>query len=429
MSANVPTTGLGPVPENLPQSSWPSWLTQIARARNFDAKTIANSGIANFKGFVTTPPLTLYVRSNGSDGNNGLSSSTPFLTINHAITAGQLYFANGGTVVIDIGSGTWGEDIAISGPLWGAANNTANTGRFILSGAGSTNTTLASTSSAAAAIIASDHAFVQLTKLKITSTNGSACFPQRCATIYIDSDVNIGACGLGQLHAESSGIVNIGAGYTISGGAPAALQAVLGGRIIFNESSIDVFLSGTPAFSIGFADFESGSLLYANSSFVSFSGSGATGPRFYIQGPSIIETIGGLATFFPGSSPGILKDGAATYSPATGPTIGTVTGLGTGGSAALVSGSTDQIGYVQLTTGSSGVGTSGNVPLTFGSQLGKNTANCVACVNNGTGSWQPAAAVQIASATPTGVTLVWNNDSLALATGSTFYIAYQCKGF
>lgn len=371
--------------------------------------------------------VNFYVATTGSDSNNGLSSGAPFLTLQHAINVALSYDAGGWDVIINIANGTYQGFLCLS-PLVGA--NSA--GIQIKGTNGSANVTIADTTTNPAAILTANDCVLTLSGLTITSTNGSDLFPSYAAHIKVGSDVVFGASHFGQIHAETGGSVEFSESTTFTGNAPAAVQAVLGGQIIFDDgSAITVTITGTPAYSIGWADIEgSGSRLYVPSGSLTFSGS-ATGPRFYVTDSASITTNGGTAIYFPGSTAGIEYHGGV-YSPPLAPTITSagVTGLGTGGSpgAIFTTGASNQGGIIQLTTGSSGTGVSGSVPLVFSVHQGINSVICTAFLIPGGSSWAATATTQISSSSTGGVTLNWFTNGGALATGSTYYIGYSCPG-
>lgn len=355
----------------------------------------------------------------------------------HALDRAQKFWVgSSGISVVHIAAGTATSGLVCAGAVPGAANGTTVPGNIWIVGAGPTNTIIADASAAPAAIIASDSCRLTLQDLKVTSANGSGLFPQYGAVIGTYTGFQIGATHSGQFHVEQDGTIAISAGYTISGGAPAHLECVLGGRITYSEATMTVTLTGTPAFSTAFADFaDSGCGAYINSNFVSFSGA-ATGSRFKVARAASIRTEGGSGTYLPGNALGTLIDGG-NYMPATGATLGVPTGLGTGGSPGVVttSGSSDQSFSVQLTTGSTG-GTpavAGTVPLTFGSKLGLNGVACTTSVTDGGGAWGNGANVPLFGQTTAGATLLWNNlqnGALTnLATSQTYFINAHCRGY
>jgi hypothetical protein len=157
---------------------------------------------------------------------------------------------------------------------------------------------------------------------------------------------------------------------------------------------------------------------------VTFHGA-ATGARYLIKGNSVLETEGGGPSFLPGDTPGTLLTGGQ-YQPALSPTLGGATGLGSGGSLKLVSGSVDTDGTIQLTTGTEPSAT-GAFTINFASLMGLHNAVCTFAVSDGTGRWQAAATVHNSGASKTLDRGIWSNTGVALAGRATYYVNYICR--
>lgn len=366
--------------------------------------------------------VNLYISTTGNDSNNGLTAGTPFLTLQKAAAVACQWTLNGHNVVIN-GTGTYTAGAVFTGMPTGVANATNNAaGQVFIKGTSSgAPIVINDGSSTPAAIIALSGAQISLQNVTITSTNGSAVFPSYGAIINVLTGCTFGACALGQFHAETAGAVRVVSSYTVSGSAPAHLQAVLGGFIIFDEFAVTITVSGTPAFSIGFVDCEEGSLVYCNSNFVTISGS-ATGPRYFISGNGVVETEAGNATFFPGDAPGVLETGGR-FLPAIVPTsISSVSGLGSGGSTAL-NGNVDA-GAVILTAGS-GASASGALTLNIPGSSGANGFAVLVSLGSGTGAWTAGAGVIVTSNSTTAISLTWTNGaSTSLTNTDTYTIFY-----
>lgn len=115
-----------------------------------------------------------------------------------------------------------------------------------------------------------------------------------------------------------------------------------------------------------------------------------------------------------------------TSTAALAPTI-SVTGFGTGPSAPLSTGSSDLVGRVNVTAGTT-PGTSGTITVTFSSALGANGSVCVATLANGDGTWNPRATVITGSMTTTAAVFNWDNNSVNLTNAATYALHYVCMG-
>lgn len=370
-----------------------------------------------------TDVVALYVSPTGSDANNGLTPATPFLTLQKAAAAVSQLSLGGLNFLINLANGTYTAGAVFSGPSNGAANATnGGGGQIIISGASPGGAIIADTSSSVAAIIALFGVQVSLQNVTISSTNGSAVFPSYSAIINIGPGVVIGACHFGQFHAETFGAVRIINSYTISGGAPAHLQAVLGGFIIYLEAGTTVTTTGTPAFSNGFAESDQNSVIYCNASFITFAGTGATGLRYIIRGNAIVETESGSATFLPGNAAGETQTGGQ-YLPPAPVSVSGFTGLGGAGTAITTTGSGIRGGAVQLTA-ASGAGNSGTVTIALTGDSGPDSLIIVPVPSSGTGSWASGAQVNVTALSASSVTLSWSNGGVSLNVSSTYFIAW-----
>jgi hypothetical protein len=373
----------------------------------------------NLNLFVAPPPT-------GSDVNSDCAHSTsPCQTIQRAVNVAATKDFGGHSIMIHLADGTYDRGAILSGGLAGRATGALGGAGFLISGniQSPGSVVVADTSTNPAAFIGTENAHFGLQGITITSAKGSAIFPETHAGIVV-SKVIFGTTHFGHMHAETGGSVTIVGDYGITGGAPAHIEAVLGGRIIYLESPHTVTLTGTPHFSTAFVSLDQGSVAYVNHNFVAFRGS-ATGARYLIKGNSVLETEGGEPSFLPGDSPGTLLTGGQ-YQPALSPTLSGTTGLGSGGSLKLVSGSIDADGTVQLTTGASASAT-GAFSINFAGLMGPHNAVCAFSVSDGTGHWQATATVHNSGSSKTLDRVAWSNAGVALGGRATYYVNYICQ--
>jgi hypothetical protein len=152
---------------------------------------------------------------------------------------------------------------------------------------------------------------LNLVGFKITSANLGAVAIFTAGVVNIGENMNLGAVNSGSPHLQASGAGSgiqcngvFGAGgYTVSGGGFAHFQAATGGVIACGNP---VTVTGTPAFSEFASVAFNGTLLYTST----ITGA-ATGLRYHAQGNGVIFTGAGAcgATYFPGSTPGVLTTG------------------------------------------------------------------------------------------------------------------------
>jgi hypothetical protein len=251
---------------------------------------------------------TFYVNaSSGSDTNNGQSSGAAWQTLQHAanyisqnvdtagfnvtisctgaFTAGAIItgaWSGGGTVTFSFASGS--------------TVTVANASCFNISGPG-VNVVITTASGTSVVLIAS----------------GSTALPNGCGVLVSGfaqvtvSNVNFGACAYGQMVANSSGRLGVGANITISGGSINALQAASQAAIQFFAGATSLVITGTPAFSGAFAQVFDAGLLVISSSVTTITGS-ATGKRYTAEDTSLIDTDASGASYLPGSSAGTVAN-------------------------------------------------------------------------------------------------------------------------
>jgi hypothetical protein len=270
-----------------------AWHEAMVVDRNSGAVSFPNGPLRE----VLTADRTYYVRSDGSDGNDGLTNSSggAFATLQAARDAILALDLNGHTATIKIGDTVtltagleWtvpplGGDVVVEGDV-----------------ATPSNTIISTTSENAVAIKCAMRLAVQSVELR-TTTGGNCLFAEGAgARIEIGAGVRFGACAGYHCRAISNGYVkNDTNDYTISGGASQHYASALGGVIELQGSTIT--LAGTPAFSNAFAVATVAAVVSAYS--VSFSGS-ATGARYDATMNGAIQSYGGGANFFPGDSAG-----------------------------------------------------------------------------------------------------------------------------
>jgi hypothetical protein len=245
-----------------------------------------------------TADRTYYVSPTGSDSNNGLTSGTPFATIQKAINTVASIDLTTYDVTIQLADGTYTGAAVINGTWVGSGTVT------IKGNAGAPANVLLSTGTATA-IQAYNGAAVTVQDLKITTIGGSAngLLASNGASIQF-TNLNFGAIGLAQVRAEDGAVITVIGNYQITGGATYHYNATAG---IIRCQSRAITISNTPAFSNTYAFAQMNGTLIANT--CTFSGTGATGTRYNVTGNSVIFTNSGGATYFPGSVAGTTSAG------------------------------------------------------------------------------------------------------------------------
>lgn len=244
-----------------------------------------------------TANRTYYVRTDGSDSNDGLANNSggAFLTLQQAWSAVLSIDLAGWAVTIKVADGTYtaGVDMAAApvGGLVTIEGNTTTPANCIISTTGATGFTGQFGGTA----------FVKGFKVQ-TTTSGNGILASSFTRVLF-SEMEFGACATNHLSALNYGFIEARSNYAISGGAIRHLNASSFGNLVVNNRTTT--LSGTPAFT-AFAYCDRLSFLLATG--MTFSGTGATGQRYNVATGGII-LCGGVATYFPGSTAGAAATG------------------------------------------------------------------------------------------------------------------------
>ena len=242
---------------------------------------------------------TYYVRTDGSDSNNGLANTSggAFLTIQKAadVITETLDLASY-TATVQVADGTY-----TSGVTLRKCHGRGGYGVAVLQGNSGTPANVVISATSANAILSTANANEWLVKdLKVqTTTSGHGIYASVNAYISFENIV-FGACATSQVYAAYGGTAAASGNYSITGGAPYHWIVALGGRIVVSGKTIT--LTGTPAYSTGFAAASHCGVVSCSSN--TFNGS-ATGKRYTnIVSNGIVDTGGGGASYLPGGTAG-----------------------------------------------------------------------------------------------------------------------------
>lgn len=248
-----------------------------------------------------TAARTYYVRTDGSDSNDGLANTSggAFLTLQKAMDVIAITLDLAGYVpTIKLADGTYTSGLTVK-PLVGGNEVTID------GNSGTPANVLISTTSGPCITSSTAGVKLNVKNLKLQTTTSGVCLAvgnMGIATVY---NINFGSCATHHINIIDGGRVIVLGNYAISGGATYA-------HIYMTNSSFEcisktITLTGTPGFpSSGFmiATLQSNAVHYG----CTFSGS-ATGVRYSATTNSIVFTSGGGATYFPGNSAGSTSTG------------------------------------------------------------------------------------------------------------------------
>ena len=247
---------------------------------------------------VLSAARTYYVRTDGSDSNNGLANTSggAFLTIQKAIDIIYGLDINTYAVTIQIADGTYTGAIVVNSPFLGS-------GVVTIQGNSGTPANVVLSTGASTTMTAQNCSAVTIKDLKITNTGGNGVRATTNATVNFQN-INFGSVNFSHLLGDDTGAIVCTGNYAISGGGTCHMRAASG---FVRASSKTVTLSGTPAFSVAFAQAVTAGIVTAGSN--TYSGTGATGVRYDASLNSVINTNGGGANYFPGNSAGTAATG------------------------------------------------------------------------------------------------------------------------
>jgi hypothetical protein len=256
---------------------------------------------------VLSANLTVYVATTGSDTTNtGLSSGSPFATIQKAYNyVQQNYDLNGFVVTIQVANGTYTAGLTAAGPLVGALGvtncvvqgNTGSPSSVVINVGNSVNCFAATRGG-------------QFTVQGFTVQGGTASngvyTNDNLSQINVNTGIVFGSMPSGSHLNANAGTINVLANYSITGGSSLHAIASNPGSIVNIASGLTVTITGTPAFSTAFVD--AGYLGMVTASSVTWSGS-ATGSRYGATANGVVNSGGAGATYFPGNAAGSTATG------------------------------------------------------------------------------------------------------------------------
>lgn len=247
---------------------------------------------------VLTADRTYYVRTDGSDSNNGLANTSggAFLTIQKAINVVAALDISIYNVTIQVAAGTYTGTVTVNGPWVGK-------GTVTLSGDTTTpSNVLISTSGSC--ITVQSGATLSIKGFKFTSSAGLALIYAKQYGVATLSGKNEFGASTHDLVADTGTII-AGAPEIVSGTTAGGHYYAQTGGII-NCANATWTASGTATFNVAFVFAQATGVVFAfnNTSSGTFSGA-----RYSAQLNAVVTTNGGGASYFPGSSAGSTATG------------------------------------------------------------------------------------------------------------------------
>ena len=240
-----------------------------------------------------------YVRTDGSNSNDGLSNTSggAFLTIQKAVDvcAALIALNTSITLTIQVASGTYTTPVTLRMPFG------INTFSILGDTASPSNVVISTTN--ASCFYADTLGSWIIRGFKLTTTTfGHGLFALDSGAAFFCGDLDFGSIANSHMIAYRGSCIIIDRDYAISGGAQYHALCMIGGRIDCQYRAIT--LTGTPNFIAFAASLFSSTMIAGNNT---YSGA-ATGQRYLADGLSLIAT-GGAATYFPGDAAGAVSNG------------------------------------------------------------------------------------------------------------------------
>jgi hypothetical protein len=240
---------------------------------------------------------TYYVRTDGSDSNNGLANTSggAFLTVQHAVNEVAKLDLSIYSVTIQVADGTYDETVTVSGPFTGSGNVTINGNATTPA-----NVIIGRTGANGSGIVCQNGARIILANLRPRAGSAGNCLTCINQGALSFTNLSFPAVSNSHVYVDSYGVVTAAGGYAIAGGA--SWHIFIGGPGYFFGVNQTVTLSGTPAFAQQFALVSIGTLTYYGNT---FSGS-ATGQRYLVRYNGVAQTNGAT---LPGNAAGSTSTG------------------------------------------------------------------------------------------------------------------------
>lgn len=268
------------------------------RARGVGTGAPSDLNMSDYFRELLTANRDYYVATTGSDSNNGLTSLTPFLTVQKAID-----------VVAGLDFSIYNVNINVAAGTYTGANtikNFAGAGTCTILGASATTTIINPTSATCFTVIGITSNWT-VQALRVTATTSGFGFIVFQGSRITLTGLDFGACQY-HMYSSSSSVININASYSISGGGIGHILCEYASNVYYS-SGRTVTISNTPAFSSAFVHSFAGGTIRAPT--ITFAGTGATGKRALVEMNGLIAETGTAigGTYFPGNVAGTAATG------------------------------------------------------------------------------------------------------------------------
>lgn len=249
-----------------------------------------------------TASRTYYVRTNGSDSNDGLADTAggAFLTLQKAINAAYALDCNGFNVTIQIADGTYTGGMLIFGKLAGAFDN-GNQPLRIIGNEGTPGNVIINPTNADAVRIG-DKATALLAGVRLrTTTSGSAVNASNGAYLEI-RNVDFGTCATETIQSSTFATVRAIGPVSVSGASSSFVHATKRSLVSFSDQTLT--FTGAPAFGTYLWGINDASIHLDSGTIV---GTATGGITVHINGVLQVSSVTGVWTG--GVEPSVLTGG------------------------------------------------------------------------------------------------------------------------
>ncbi len=247
-----------------------------------------------------TANRTYYVRTDGSDSNNGLANTSggAFLTIQKAVDAVAALDISIYDVTIKCGPGTRTAPIILK--------KTIGSGTASIEGDTTTPSNCTQNVTGGQCFTMGPGAVWKMRGFKVQTTTSGFCLDVSATgcELTIDGNMEYAATSTYHIVVSAGGALKVTGSYAISSGSAYHLYIQSGGILIYTPGTVT--LTGSPAWAVAFVGVLSGGLV--STAGTTFSGT-TTGARYAVSLNGIINTFGSGANYFPGNSAGTTATG------------------------------------------------------------------------------------------------------------------------
>jgi len=256
--------------------------------------TVCDSGLIFLSG-----DIDFYVSTTGSDSNDGLSSATPFLTIQKAVdTIRTKYLLFGYMAIINIADGIYNENVTVANVAGGSIKFSGSTSVIWR---GATATWLLSV--------------VDGSRVSVSGITFGGGAPLSAGLLALNGS-RLSLVGgsvfeaLSNYHviAGRNSVIVLGGNYSIAGGSGSHVGAFDTSSILWG--SINITLTGVPAFSSFVSCGRTSTINAGDAPSITFTGT-ATGQRYSVYSCAAIWTNGKGTSLFPGNAAGTVTAGGS----------------------------------------------------------------------------------------------------------------------